>query len=86
MERHVKGVANHKRIEILFLIEKHGSITLDEICEAVNGNVKTICEHTIRLTHSGLIRKHRRGRAVTHSLSPYGKMFHHFLKSFSTET
>jgi predicted transcriptional regulator len=85
IERHVKGVANYRRIEILFVIANNNAITLDGISHAVKGNVKTISEHTKKLSQSGLIRKYRKGRGIIHCLSPYGKIMHKFLKSFSSQ-
>ncbi|PIP28646.1 MAG: hypothetical protein COX29_00070 [Candidatus Moranbacteria bacterium CG23_combo_of_CG06-09_8_20_14_all_35_22] len=82
MERHLKGVANHRRIEILFLIEKEDGITLDRICDALKGNPKTLSQHTQKLVQAGLINKYRRGRGVGHILSPYGKRFFKFIKTF----
>jgi DNA-binding MarR family transcriptional regulator len=82
MERHLKGVANHRRIEILFIIADRDGITLDGICESIKGNTKTISEHTKKPVQSGLINKTRQGRGVGHSLSPYGKRFLKFIKTF----
>ena len=82
MERHLKGVANHRRIEILFIVAENDGVTLDSICEIMNGNIKTISEHTKKLVQSGLINKARKGRGVAHSLSPYGKRFLKFIKYF----
>ena len=82
MERHLKGMANHYRIEILLLISDREKLTLEEIIEAIGANAKTIGEHARRLHHAGLIDKKYRGNFVEHTLSPYGKMFVRFLKSF----
>ncbi len=82
MERHLKGVANHYRIEILFLVAERTGITLADIIEALGANEKTIGEHTRRLLQAGLIDKKYRGKFVEHTLSPYGKTFISFLKSF----
>lgn len=82
MERHLKGVANHRRIQILLLIAAHDKITLDKIVEATGANDKTIGEHTRRLSHAGLVNKNHKGKFVEHTLSPYGKNFVKFLKSF----
>lgn len=82
MERHLKGMANHHRIEILLLVGKNDRITLDNIIETLNANPKTIGEHTRRLYQAGLINKKYKGKFVEHSLSPYGKIFVNFLKSF----
>jgi predicted transcriptional regulator len=83
IERHLKGVANHRRIEILMLIERNNGITLENITKNLNCNIKTISEHTRRLVHAGLINKKYKGRSVTHTLSPYGKIFCHFIETFS---
>ena len=82
MGRHLKGMANHYRIEILLAIAESDGITLDGIVETLNANEKTIGEHTRRLFVAGLINKKYRGKFVEHTLSPYGKTFVHFLQSF----
>lgn len=82
MERHLKGMANHYRIEILFNIAANNRTTLEEIIRSLNANGKTIGEHARRLALAGLINKKYRGKFVEHSLSPYGKTFVKFLKSF----
>lgn len=82
MERHLKGISNHYRIEILLTIDKNKDITLDGIIEKLKANEKTIGEHTRRLYQAGLINKKYQGNFVLHSLSPYGRKFVSFLKSF----
>lgn len=82
LERHFKGIANHRRIDILFLVEKSDGITLDEIAERLQCNFKTISEHTRRLAQAGLLNKKYRGREVTHSLSPYGYKLIAFVRTF----
>jgi DNA-binding MarR family transcriptional regulator len=82
MERHLKGMANHHRIGILLAIASNNGITLDGIVEILDANPKTIGEHTRRLNNAGLINKKYKGKFVEHTLSPYGKMFVNFLKSF----
>ena len=82
MERHLKGIANHYRIEILLLLARREEITLEDIIDTINANPKTIGEHTRRLYQAGLIDKKYRGRFVEHKLSPYGRKFVKFLQSF----
>lgn len=82
MERHLKGMANHYRIEILLLIAAREAITLEDIIDALGANGKTIGEHTRRLHQAGLVNKKYRGKFVEHTLSPYGRTFVSFLKSF----
>ncbi len=82
MERHLKGMANHHRIEILLLIAARDKITLDEIVKELGANEKTLGEHARRLYQAGLVNKKYRGRFMEYELSPYGKTFVSFLKLF----
>ncbi|HTY39678.1 MAG TPA: winged helix-turn-helix domain-containing protein [Candidatus Paceibacterota bacterium] len=83
LERHFKGVANHWRIEALLLIANQKGMTVEGITKEVGGNFKTVAEHVRRLAQAGLVEKRYRGHAVEHSLSPYGKTFVSFIKTFS---
>mgnify|MGYP001580834074 CR=1 FL=1 len=83
MERHLKGVANHWRIAILFLVASERGISVDGIAENLHGNFKTISEHIRRLVQAGLVDKKYKSTTVTHSLSPYGEIFLQFLTKFS---
>ncbi|KKU49448.1 MAG: hypothetical protein UX71_C0018G0010 [Parcubacteria group bacterium GW2011_GWA1_47_10] len=67
LERHLKGVANHHRIEILFLIAREEGINVEGISNALRCNFKTISEHVRRLAQAGLIEKKYQGNSVTTS-------------------
>lgn len=82
MERHLKGMANHYRIEILLAIASREGMTLEDIIKTLGANEKTIGEHARRLYQAGLIDKRYKGKFVEHKLSPYGKTFAKFLDSF----
>jgi len=82
LERYFKGAANHRRIAILLVVEKTDGIIVEEIADALETNFKTISQHTRSLVHASLLNKKYRGRQVTHSLSPYGKAFLKFMKTF----
>jgi predicted transcriptional regulator len=82
MERHLKGISNHYRIDILLFIAKKEKITLEDIIEKLEGYPKTIAAHTRKLYQAGLVNKKYRGKFVEHSLSPYGKVVVRFLQSF----
>jgi DNA-binding MarR family transcriptional regulator len=82
LERYFKGVANHRRIEILFAVKSSKDITLEQLAEKINANFKTVSEHTKKLVNAGLLNKTYRGRGVAHTLSPYGQKFLEFIKSF----
>jgi DNA-binding transcriptional ArsR family regulator len=82
LERYLKGIANHRRIEILRFVRKFDGGTLDQIAEGIQGNGKTTSEHTRRLVQAGLLNKNYQGRQVRHTLSPYGKRFLDFINKF----
>jgi ribonuclease HI len=82
LERYFKGVANSRRLDILRLVGKNDGMTLENISEALDCNIKTISEHTRRLVEAGLLNKKHQGRFVGHSMSPYGKKFLDFFQTF----
>jgi len=82
LERYFKGASNHRRIDILFTVEKNDGISLEEISETLQANFKTISQHTRSLVQAGLLNKKYNGRQVGHSLSPYGKLFINFMRTF----
>lgn len=83
LERHFKGVSNHRRIQILLLIAQRPNIILEDILDELRGNQKTFSEHTRRLVAAGLVEKFYAGRMVQHKLTPYGKIFVDFIRMFS---
>lgn len=83
LERHFKGVSNHRRIQILLLVARRPGIILDEILDELHGNQKTFSEHTRRLVTAGLVEKSYAGRMVQHNLTPYGRIFVDFIQTFS---
>ena len=82
LERYFKGAANHHRIAILRVVEKHDGIAVEEIADELDVHFKSISQHTKSLVQAGLLNKKYLGRQVIHSLSPYGKSFLSFMKSF----
>jgi DNA-binding MarR family transcriptional regulator len=83
LERHFKGVANHRRIEVLQLVSRSPGVTVEDIAERLSVNIKTISEHIRRLVAAGLVDKKYVGRTVNHTLSPYGRIFIKFIQTFS---
>jgi len=82
LERYFKGAANHWRIAILLAVEKNEGIAVEEIAEELDADFKNISQHTRRLVQAGLLNKKYRGRQVAHTLSPYGKSFLKFMRTF----
>jgi len=84
MERHLKGLGNHYRIEILLLLDKSRGLTVDDITERLDANYKTVAQHVSNLVRAGLIEKSQEHSSVHNRLSPYGEACVEFLKKFQT--
>jgi len=80
LERIVKGFANHRRIQIVELIEREPELSLAEISTKLKINIKTASEHIRRLTIPGLVLKRNRANNVLHKLSPLGISILKFLR------
>lgn len=81
IERHFKGIANHWRIEAMFLLARESDLSVEKIARKLEANFQTMAEHLRRLNAAGLVDKKYHGREVHHSLSPYGKKFMTFLRA-----
>ena len=80
LERIVKGFSNHRRIEIMDLLEGTPEMALYEIADALGINFRTASEHARRLAIAGLIMKRYDGNIVRHALTPSGKTILKFLR------
>lgn len=81
LERIMKGVANHRRIEILMLLKKEPELSLTEITDALGINFKTASEHVRRLAIAGLVMKRHDGASVRHALTYTGISILKFLRT-----
>ena len=81
LERIIKGFANHRRIEILCLLERVPELSVAEISDHLDVNFKTISEHVRRLEHAGLVLKRSEGAAVRHKLTRQAVLILKFLRT-----
>lgn len=80
LERIVKGFSNHRRIQMLALLERKPELSLVEMAELLNINFKTASEHLRRLAYAGLVMKRNEGNFVRHALSRRGETILKFLR------
>ena len=80
LERIVKGFANHRRIQILELLEKEPELSVIEIAEKLEINFKTASEHIRRLAIAGLAFKKSDGINIRHKLTKRGEHILKFLR------
>lgn len=80
LERVMKGVANHRRIQILELLENSPELSVIEISEKLQVNIKTISEHIRRMLIAGLLIKRSDGVYIRHKLTQRGLNVLKFLR------
>ena len=73
LERIIKGGANHRRLQILFLLEKNPGLSVDLVSSNLNVIFVTIASHLQKLHQSGLVSKKYIGRTVVHYVTKRGK-------------
>ncbi|PIP55629.1 MAG: hypothetical protein CO183_00935 [Candidatus Zambryskibacteria bacterium CG_4_9_14_3_um_filter_42_9] len=81
LERLVRGFSNHRRIEIIELLEKSPELSVVEISDILKINYKTSADHVRRLTIAGIIMKRNDNNFVRHALTSDGKSILKFLRT-----
>lgn len=81
IERITKGVANHRRLQILDLLARQPELSVIEVANELEVNFKTISEHIRRLALAGLVMKRNEYTAVRHRLTSRGVVILKFLRT-----
>ena len=68
-----KGVSNHRRIEMLFWVDKNPGVGTAEVISSLKINYQTGASHMQKLVRSGLLLSYRKGIGIGHWVSPLGK-------------
>lgn len=70
LERVVKGFANHKRLQILDLLQRVPELSVEDIAEELNIGYENASDHVRKLAIAGLVLKRSEGTKVRHKLTP----------------
>jgi len=81
LEQIIRGFSNHKRIEILDLLEREPELSASEIASKLKMSLKLSSAYTRRLTIAGLIMKKSQGKNIRHKLSKRGYNVLTFLRT-----
>ncbi len=73
----MKGVANHRRVQILALLAQEPEMTLAQIAAELDIDFRITSEHIRRMSAGGLVLKRYEGRYVHHTLTPRARTFLH---------
>ena len=80
METITKGIASHRRLEILDLLHRNPELSVDEISTAITTNFNNTSGHINRLMIAGLVMKRHEGNFVRHKLTGRGQTILKFLR------
>ena len=73
LEKVFKGVANHRRIQMMDALHEKPELSLGEIADQLSIDYRTASEHLRKLTLAGLVMKRYEGNIVRHALTDRGK-------------
>lgn len=80
LERIIKGVANHRRLEILELLGKKAELSIIDIASVIKSDVKNVSAHVNKMAIAGLIMKRHEENFVRHKLTNRGKSILQFVR------
>lgn len=80
LERIIKGVANHRRLQVLVLLAKEPELSVQEIAEKVKSDIKNISAHVNKMAIAGLVMKRSDSKSIRHRLTKRGKYILSFFR------
>ena len=69
LERIIKGFANHRRLEILELLERSPELSVEDVAERLHLGYENASDHIRKLAISGLVMKRYEGTTVRHKIT-----------------
>ena len=80
LERITKGFANHRRLQVLELLDKEPELSVQEISEKLKSEFKNISAHISKMAIAGLVMKRNEGNMIRHKLTKRGKSILQFVR------
>ena len=81
LERVVKGFANHRRLDILELLQQRPELSVEEVAERLAIGYENASDHIRKLAIAGLVMKRYDNKCVRHKLTPRAKVILTFCKT-----
>jgi DNA-binding transcriptional ArsR family regulator len=69
LERIVKGYSNHRRLQILDLLNREPELSVADISERLNIGYENTSDHIRKMAIAGLLLKRSQGPSVLHKLT-----------------
>lgn len=80
LERIVRGFSNHRRLQILELLNHEPELSVENISEKLKIGYQNASDHVRKLAVAGLVMKRNKGSSVRHKLTDRGKTILVFCK------
>ena len=80
LERIIKGFANHRRLQVLQLLEKEPELSVQEISDKLKSEFKNISAHINKMAIAGLLMKRSDSKSVRHKLTKRGIIILKFVR------
>jgi len=80
LERIVKGFANHRRLQVLELLQKEPELSVQEIAERLKSEMKNISAHISKMAIAGLVMKRSDTKSIRHKLTKRGNLILKFVR------
>ena len=80
LERVIKGIANHRRLQILELLSEEPELSVQEIAERLKSEMKNISAHITKMAIAGLLIKRSDSKSVRHKLTKRGEIILKFVR------
>ena len=81
LERLVRGFSNHRRIQILEVLQKEPEQSVDDIAKLLGINYKTAADHLRRLAIAGLVLKKSDSVSIRHKITDRAEYVLKFLRT-----
>lgn len=70
LERIIKGFGNHRRLQMLDLLQREPELSVVDIMERLGIGYENASDHLRKLAIAGLVLKRNDGSSVRHKLTP----------------
>ena len=80
LERVIKGIANHRRLQILELLSEEPELSVQEIAERLKSEMKNISAHITKMAVAGLLMKRSDSKSIRHKLTNRGIVILKFVR------
>jgi DNA-binding transcriptional ArsR family regulator len=80
LERIIKGFSNHRRLQVLELLEKEPELSVQEVSEKLKSEMKNISAHITKMAVAGLLMKRSDSKSVRHKLTKRGNVILKFVR------